>query len=121
MIVLLIGLNILIFDIDSSRFLLLTQLIFFLPYALLIWGWIYWRLDMIRLNGGNALFMVQHEIDSPRVIDYFVASFSTVFSASISAIKGTPARSRILILIHGFIIYDIMGLMLSRAIALVHQ
>jgi hypothetical protein len=56
----------------------------------------------------------------PAVIDYFVASFSTVFSASICVIKGTSPRSRILLL-HGFIIYDIMVLILSRAVAIVQK
>ena len=36
MITLLLGLNILVFDVQSSRFLLITQLLFFLPYSLLI-------------------------------------------------------------------------------------
>jgi hypothetical protein len=43
----------------------------------------------------------------------------THFSASISAIKGRSARARILLLLHGFVIYDVMGLTLSRAVALV--
>jgi hypothetical protein len=38
MVVQLIGLNILVFDVLTSRFLLITQLLFFLPYSLLIWG-----------------------------------------------------------------------------------
>ena len=40
MITLLFGLNILVFDVQSSRFLLITQLLFSLPYSLLIWGWV---------------------------------------------------------------------------------
>ena len=57
----------------------------------------------------------------PAVIDYFVASFSTVFSASICVIKGTSPRSRFLVLLHAFIIYDIMVLILSRAVAMVQK
>jgi hypothetical protein len=41
------------------------------------------------------------------------------FSGSISAIKGRSAQPRILLLLHGFVIYDVMGLILSRAVALV--
>ena len=40
MITLLFGLDILVFDVQSSRFLLITQLLFSLPYSLLIWGWV---------------------------------------------------------------------------------
>ena len=40
MITLLFGLNILVFDVQRSRFFLITQLLFSLPYSLLIWGWV---------------------------------------------------------------------------------
>ena len=118
----LIGLNILVFDSVTSRFLLISQVLFFLPYSLLIWGWLYWRLDTITRGRNRPLFRLDCEgIAPPRPIDYFVASFSSVFSASINAVKGNSARARILILFHGFMIYDVMGLTLSRAVALIQS
>ena len=121
MIIQFVGLNILVFDGITARFLLITQLLFFLPYSLLIWGWIYWRFDSIAISKGRPLFRLDCEHNPPRPLDYFVASFSSVFSATISAIKGNSARARILILGHGFLIYDVMGLTLSRAVALVQS
>jgi hypothetical protein len=116
------GLNILVFDTVTSRFLLISQVLFFLPYSLLIWGWIYWRLDISARARNRPFFRLDCESAAPpRPIDYFVASFSSVFSASINAIKGNSARARILILLHGLMIYDVMGLTLSRAIALVQS
>ena len=115
----LIGLNILVFDEVTPRFLLITQLLFFLPYSLLVWGWLYWRLDTGARQRKGQLFRLDYDREAPRPIDYFVASFSSVFSASISGIKGHSVRARILILVHGFVIYDVMGLTLSRAVALV--
>jgi hypothetical protein len=116
----LIGLNILVFDTVTSRFLLISQVLFFLPYSLLIWGWVYWRLDTFARASNQPLFRLDCEgVAPPRPIDYFVASFSSVFSATINAIKGNSARARILILFHGFMIYDVMGLTLSRAVALI--
>jgi hypothetical protein len=119
MVTLLIGLNILIFDVTSSRYVLITQLLFFLPYSLLVWGWVYWRLDTGAGRKCRQLFRLDIEGENPRPVDYLIASFSSVFSASISAIKGRSARARVLILLHGFVIYDVMGLTLSRAVALV--
>lgn len=115
----LFGLNILVFDFTTSRFILITQLLFFLPYALLVWGWIYWRLDTSAGRRQRQLLRLDIEGEYPRPLDYLIASFSSVFSASISGIKGRSARSRILILFHGFVIYDVMGLTLSRAVALI--
>lgn len=117
----LVGLNLLVFDRDSPRFVLITQLLFFLPYSLLIWGWIYWRLDTFASVAHSRYFRLDCEREIPRPIDYLVASFSSVFSASISAIKGRSARARVLIIIHGCVVYDIMGLTLSRAVALIQS
>ena len=117
----LIGLNILVFDFTTSRFLLITQLLFFLPYALLVWGWIYWRLDTSAGRKRRQLFRLDIEGENPRPIDYLIASFSSVFSASINGIKGRSARARVLILLHGLVIFDVMGLTLSRAVALVQN
>lgn len=118
----LIGLNILVFDTVTPRFLLIRQVLFFLPYLLLIWGWIYWRLDTFARSRNRPLFYLDCEsVAPPRPIDYFVASFSSVFSASIRAIKGNSARARILNLFHGVMIYDVMGLTFSRAVSLIHS
>ena len=78
-------------------------------------------MDAITRSNNRPLFRLDCEGDSPRPLDYFVASFSSVFSATINAIKGNSARARILILAHGFLIYDVMGLTLSRAVALVQS
>ena len=119
MITQLIGLNILVFDFTTARFVLITQLLFFLPYSLLVWGWIYWRLDTSAGSKHNQLFRLDIERENARPIDYLIASFSSVFSASISGIKGRSARARVLILLHGFMIFDVMGLTFSRAVALI--
>lgn len=117
----LIGLNILLFDAVTSHFILITQLLFFLPYSLLVWGWIYWRLDVVSGSWSRPLFHLDHEGDLPRPVDYLVASFSSALSPSFSGIKGNYARARVIVLLHGFMIYDVMGLTLTRAVALVEN
>jgi hypothetical protein len=119
MMVQLLGLNVLVFDFTTPRYLLITQLLCFLPYSLLVWGWIYWRLDSIARTRDRPLFRFDFESETPRPIDYFVAVFSSVFSPTIVPIKGNSARARILVLAHGFVIYNLMGLTFSRAVALV--
>jgi hypothetical protein len=41
--------------------------------------------------------------------------------ATRSGREGTSARARILILAHGFVIYDVMGVTLSREMSLVQS
>lgn len=117
----LMGLNLLVFDLITPRFTLIVQLLFFLPYSLLVWGWIYWRLDARAGAANRQWFRLDGDHAIQRPIDYLVASFSSVFSASISGIKGRSARARMLILVHGFFVYDLMGLTLSRAVALIQS
>jgi hypothetical protein len=117
----LIGLNILLFDAVTAHFILIKQLLFFLPYSLLVWGWIYWRLDVASGSWSQPMFRLDHEGDLPRPVDYLVASFSSALSPSFSGIKGNYARARVLVLLHGFMIYDVMGLTLTRAVALVEN
>ena len=117
----LMGLNLLVFDSITPRFTLIVQLLFFLPYSLLVWGWIYWRLDARAGASNRQWFRLDGDHAVQRPIDYLVASFSSVFSASISGIKGRSARARMLIPVHGFFVYDLMGLTLSRAVALIQS
>ncbi|MFM7455918.1 MAG: hypothetical protein ACKOCA_02540 [Vulcanococcus sp.] len=121
MLIQLFGLNLLVFDSVTPRFTLITQLLFFLPYSLLVWGWVYWRLNAVAGVGKSQWFRLDCEHETPRPIDYILASFASVFSASISSIKGRSARAKALILIHGFFVYDLMGLTLSRAVALIQS
>lgn len=64
----LVGLNLLVFDRDSPRFALITQLLFFLPYSLLIWGWIYWRLDTFASVAQRRYFRLDCEREIPALL-----------------------------------------------------
>ena len=46
-------LNLMIFLPPSDRILLFSQLLLFLPCLLLVWGWIYWRVDTYSVSLGN--------------------------------------------------------------------
>ena len=121
MLIQLLGVNILVFNSVTPGFILITQLLFFLPYSMLVWGWIYWRLDALIGPKKRRWFLLDGEQDIQRPIDYILASFASVFSASISGIKGRSARAKIIILVHGFFIYDLVGLILSRTVALIQS
>jgi hypothetical protein len=90
-----------------------------LPYLLLVWGWIYWRLDGVGRAARRPLFRFDVEGEVPRPLDYFVASFSSVLSPTVFAIRGNSVRARVLVIVHGLMIYNVMGLTFSRAVALV--
>ena len=78
----------------NTRVLLITQLIFFLPYLLLIQGWNHYRLDTAGPRRGMPLFKEEHETEIPRVIDDFVTTSSTFFGASLGNVKDASPPQR---------------------------
>ncbi len=113
-------LNILLFARTTDAELLAVQLFLFLPSLLLMWGWIYWRFDLYSLKSrGQPMFLFLYLGDSPPIAyDYFLASFVSLLSNTLAGFAGRTRLSRTLIFIHGIMMWDVMGLILSRAIAL---
>ena len=112
-------LNIMIFLPPSDRVLLFVQLLLFLPCLLLVWGWIYWRVDThsVSLGRGRIFTSSTSEDDIPPPYDYFIASFTSLLTATLDNFNGKTRFARTLILLHGVMMWDIMALTLSRAIA----
>ena len=113
--------NLLIFLRMPDHALLIAQLLLFLPCLLLMWGWIYWRVDTrSQIRSGKRMFDFKLAADlSPTIYDYFLVSFTSLISSTLSGFSGQTRAARTLIFVHGVMMWDIMGLMLSRAIALV--
>ena len=113
-------LNILLLARTTDAELLVVQLFLFLPALLLIWGWIYWRFDLYSFGSrGQPMFLFLYLGESmPIVYDYFLASFVSLLSNTLAGFAGRTRLSRTLIFIHGIMMWDVMGLILSRAIAL---
>jgi hypothetical protein len=113
-------LNILLFARTTDAELLLVQLFLFLPSLLLMWGWIYWRFDLYSLRSREQpMFLFLYLGESlPIAYDYFLASFVSLLSNTLAGFAGRTRLSRTLIFIHGIMMWDVMGLILSRAIAL---
>lgn len=112
--------NLLIFLRSSDHALLIAQLLLFLPCLLLMWGWIYWRMDLwSNHHSGNKMFTFKvPDGTTPTVYDYFLVSFTSLISHTLSGFSGDTRIGRTLIFIHGVMMWDVMGLMLSRAIAM---
>ena len=113
-------LNLMIFLPPSDRVLLFSQLLLFLPCLLLVWGWIYWRFDThsVSLGRGRIFTSSTSEDDIPPPYDYFIASFTSLLTTTLDNFNGKTRFARTLIFVHGVMMWDIMALTLSRAIAL---
>jgi len=113
-------LNLMIFLPPSDRILLFSQLLLFLPCLLLIWGWIYWRVDTYTVSMGRGrIFTSSTSEDAiPPAYDYFIAAFTSLLTTTLDNFNGKTRFARTLMFLHGFMMWDIMALTLSRAIAL---
>ena len=113
-------LNLMIFLPPSDRVLLFSQLLLFLPCLLLIWGWIYWRVDThsVAIGRGRIFTSSTSKDEIPPAYDYFIASFTSLLTTTLDNFNGTTRFARTLIFLHGVMMWDIMALTFSRAIAL---
>jgi hypothetical protein len=100
--------------------LLVIQLFLFLPSLLSMWGWNYWRFDLYSFEpNGKPMFLFSALGEAlPTVFDYFLASFVSLLSNILAVFAGRIQLARTLIFIHGIMMWDVMGLILSRSIVL---
>ena len=113
--------NLLIFLRIPDHAQLIVQLLIFLPCLLLMWGWIYGRVDVgSQISSDKAIFDFKLADGAwPTVYDYFLVSFTSLISSTLNGFSGKTRTARTLIFVHGLMMWDVMGLMLTRAIALV--
>ena len=113
-------LNLMIFLPPSDTILLFCQLLLFMPCLLLVWGWIYWRVDThsASLGRGRTFSSSTSCEEIPPPSDYFIASFTSLLTNMPDNFNGNNRFARTLIFVHGVMMWDIMALTLSRAIAL---
>jgi len=104
----------------SNLYLLFSQLLLFLPCFLLVWGWIYWRIDTYSVSlGRGRIFTSSTSGDEiPPPSDYFIASFTSLLTLALDKFSGTTRFAQTLILLHGVMMWDVLATSLSRAIAL---
>lgn len=113
--------NLIVFLRVSDHAQLILQLLIFLACLLMMWGWIYWRVDAgSQIASGKAIFDFKlPDQASPTIYDYFLVAFTSLISNTLNGFSGKTRTARTLILVHGLMMWDVMGLMLTRAIALV--
>ena len=98
----------------KSPILLITELLLFIPIILICFSWWYWRLNLQRKNNKVTPAIILD--DKPGAIEYFFFSAEIFFNYSQESCKTTTAK--FLRLINAFIVLDIFGLTLSRAVDL---
>ena len=98
----------------KSPVLLIVELLLFIPIILICFSWWYWRINAGRSIRDLPPAILVH--DAPGAMEYFFFAAEVCFDYSQDSFKS--AASKALGLLNGFVVLDIFGLTLSRAVDL---
>ena len=100
-----------------SMNLLLVELLLFVPIVLIGFSWWYWRLNHLsRIGKGKAAITFDKK---PTPFSYFAKTASVVVSDTTKHGVCETDLARLIRILNGFVVLDIFGLTLSRAVGLV--
>ena len=98
----------------KSPVLLIVELLLFIPIILICFSWWYWR-----INEGRSIKKISPAIlvqEAPGALEYFFFAAEVVFDYSQDSCKTSIAK--MVRLLNGFVVLDVFGLTLSRAVDL---
>tara|TARA_B100000214_G_C23913894_1_gene602689 strand:- start:400 stop:1041 length:642 start_codon:yes stop_codon:yes gene_type:complete len=111
------SMNLLLVSPLKDPVLLLVELVLFVPIVLIGFSWWYWRLNhSSRLGKGKAAITFDKK---PTPFSYFAKTASVVVSDTTEQGVCETDVARALRIMNGFVVLDIFGLTLSRAVGLV--
>ena len=113
----LVSMNLLLVSPLKDPVLLLVELVLFVPIILIGFSWWYWRLNhQSRLGKGKSAITFDKK---PTPFSYFAKTASIVVSDTTEHGVCETDIARALRIMNGFVVLDIFGLTLSRAVGLV--
>ena len=98
----------------KSPVLLIVELLLFIPIILICFSWWYWR-----INEGRSIKKMPPAIlvqEAPGALEYFFFAAEVVFDYSQDSCKTSMAK--MVRFLNGFVVLDVFGLTLSRAVDL---
>ena len=113
----LVSMNLLLVSPLKDPVLLLVELILFVPIVLIGFSWWYWRLNYLsRIGKGKEAISFNKK---PTPFSYFAKTASVVVSDTTEHGVCETDVARFIRILNGFVVLDIFGLTLSRAVGLV--
>tara|TARA_E500000178_G_scaffold322101_1_gene346617 strand:- start:637 stop:1299 length:663 start_codon:yes stop_codon:yes gene_type:complete len=110
----LVIMNLLLIAPIKSPVLLIVELLLFIPIILICFTWWYWRINHGRAAKNMLPAIVL--VDGPSALEYFFFAAEVCFDYSQELCK--TSVSKMVRLLNGFVVLDVFGLTLSRAVDL---
>jgi len=106
--------NLLLLTPPASPQLLMGQLLTYLVFFVLAWGWIFWRIDWVDQSKPGRVIEVTDASDQLSMFDYYHASLMSIVRRSHSEVIGKTRNGRMLVAVHTFMVLDLIAVALGR-------
>lgn len=117
----LIFINALLFIPAASASLLLGQVLAYIPFFVMVWGWLTWRIDTDGRDTPQHILSIPEANVPITSFDYYHASIYSILNQGKSGFSGVTKLGRLLALIHNLMLLNVWGLALARAYGLVQK
>lgn len=121
MVIGLIFVNALLFVPAASPSLLLGQILAFLPFFVMVWGWLIWRTDYFGRESPQEIIAISEAKAPITSFDYYHTSVYSVLNQGKSGFAGVTRSGRLLVLIHHLMLINVLGLALARVYGLLQK
>ena len=112
----LVSMNLLLVSPLKDPVLLLVELVLFVPIVLIGFSWWYWRLNHLsRIGKGKEAISFN---EKPTPFSYFAKTASVIVSDTTEHGVCETDIARFIRILNGFVVLDIFGLNISRAVKL---
>jgi len=101
--------------------LLLGQVITYLLFFVLAWGWIFWRLDRVAGEADQQIVEMASADKSGGSFDYYYSSLMSILEARISKFTGVSRLGKVLVAVHSLMVLDLAAIALARFYQLVQK
>ena len=113
--------NLLVFAPAVGPSLLLGQILAYIPFFVMTWGWLMWRIDCQGRESAQQIIAIPEAQGAITSFDYYHASINSVIHQGKSGFKGVTRTGRFLGMVHSLMVLDVLGIALVRAYGLVQK
>ena len=99
--------------------LLLGQVITYLMFFAVAWGWVFWRLDRAAGPADQQILSAPTFSSNATSFDYFYFSLVSILERKSSGFEGVGPLGKILVAIHSLMVLDLAAIALARFYQLV--
>lgn len=113
--------NALLFTPAVSPHLLLWQIVAYIPFFIVTWGWIFWRVDFVGRSSPQQVIALPDALEPITSFDYYHSSLLSLVNKGTSSVKGVSRHGRLLVACYSLMLLDLLGVFVARAYGLIQK